>query len=63
MKNIFMSMFMAFLFSLNMFAENLNDTIKSYSLDEVSVTSLYRNNVTTGSILDATALKAINHGQ
>ena len=63
MKNIFMSMFMTFLFSVNIFAENLNDTIKSYSLDEVSVTSLYRNNVTTGSILDATALKATNHGQ
>ena len=58
-----MSMFMTFLFSVNMFAENLNDTIKSYSLDEVSVTSLYRNNVTTGSILDATALKTTNHGQ
>lgn len=63
MKKFLTFILVSLLISVSMHAENFNDTIKSYSLNEVSVTSLYRNNVVTGSTLNATILKSINHGQ
>ena len=39
------------------------DSIRVYGLEEVSVTSLLRNNITTGSIIGPELLLKKNHGQ
>lgn len=60
---LFLSLFIVAMSSMAKKVEPTNDTIRQYTLDEVAVTSLYRNNITTGSELSLAALKSENHGQ
>lgn len=56
-------MLIAMIASISMYAAEIADTLSTRSLDEVSVTSLYRNNITTGSVINQVALQSVNHGQ
>ena len=63
MKKI-LYLFIALLMSASIYAENFESTIDStINLSEVSVTSLYRNNVNTGYLITHDKLVSDNHGQ
>lgn len=63
MKKI-LYLFIALLMSTTIYAENFESTIDStINLSEVSVTSLYRNNVNTGYLITHDKLVSDNHGQ
>ena len=63
MKKI-LYLFIALLMSASIYAENFESTIDStINLNEVSVTSLYRNNVNTGYLITHDKLVSDNHGQ
>ena len=63
MKKI-LHLFIALLMSASIYAENFESTIDStINLNEVSVTSLYRNNVNTGYLITHDKLVSDNHGQ
>lgn len=60
----FYILFVGLLMSAAMFAEPLaNDTVKNFTLDEVTVTSLYRSNTTDMDELKADVINHINVGQ
>lgn len=60
MKKIIFSMLIMVMSVVNMYAESVSDTVK---LKEVTVTSLFRNNVQTGSMINTSTIKSLNHGQ
>ena len=63
MKKI-LYLFIALLMSTSIYAENFESTVDStINLNEVSVTSLYRNNVNTGYLITHDKLVSDNHGQ
>ena len=63
MKKI-LYLFIALLMSTVIYAENFESTVDStINLNEVSVTSLYRNNVNTGYLITHDKLVSDNHGQ
>ena len=63
MKKI-LYLFIALLMSTTIYAENFESTVDStINLNEVSVTSLYRNNVNTGYLITHDKLVSDNHGQ
>ena len=63
MKKI-LHLFIALLMSTAIYAENFESTVDStINLNEVSVTSLYRNNVNTGYLITHDKLVSDNHGQ
>lgn len=63
MKKI-LYLFIALLMSTPIYAENFDSTVDStINLNEVSVTSLYRNNVNTGYLITHDKLVSDNHGQ
>lgn len=63
MKKI-LYLFIALLMSASIYAENFESTVDStINLSEVSVTSLYRNNVNTGYLITHDKLVSDNHGQ
>lgn len=63
MKKI-LYLFIALLMSTVIYAENFESTVDStINLSEVSVTSLYRNNVNTGYLITHDKLVSDNHGQ
>lgn len=63
MKKI-LYLFIALLMSTTIYAENFESTVDStINLSEVSVTSLYRNNVNTGYLITHDKLVSDNHGQ
>ena len=63
MKKI-LYLFIALLMSTAIYAENFESTVDStINLSEVSVTSLYRNNVNTGYLITHDKLVSDNHGQ
>ena len=63
MKKI-LYLFIALLMSTAIYAENFESTVDStINLNEVSVTSLYRNNVNTGYLITHDKLVSDNHGQ
>ena len=63
MKKI-LYLFIALLMSASINAENFESTVDStINLNEVSVTSLYRNNVNTGYLITHDKLVSDNHGQ
>lgn len=62
-----MRKFLIFIFglliSLNVFSENVNPVDTTLAINEVTVTSLYRNNVNVGYLIPAQTLISENHGQ
>ena len=60
--SIFISLFMCMYMMANDVDVNTVDTV-STNLHEVTVTSLFRNDVTTGSLIKSDAIKEMNHGQ
>ena len=63
MKNFILCLLISFVSVFNSYADTVTDTLTALKLKEVTVTSLYRNNVQTGSMINTSTIKMMNHGQ
>ena len=63
MKNFILCLLISLMSVFNSYADTVNDTLTALKLKEVTVTSLYRNNVQTGSMINTSTIKMMNHGQ
>ena len=60
MKNFILCLLISFVSVFNSYADTVTDTLTALKLKEVTVTSLYRNNVQTGSMINTSTIKMMN---